>query len=125
MNSISAKIAKSESDAIARSVGTPAAIRATQRQSIHAPPASRRNSSTAKPGTKYFSNCSRERRAGKASDSFATNRVDSPLVRASSSISSFSSRSFSSSRIWNHPANATSIPSPRKIEPACPASEWE
>ena len=123
-NSSSAKIAKSDSDAIARSDAMPAVVRANQRQSSHAPPASSRNSSTANPGTKYFSNCARDRRAGKTSASFASNRADSPLARASSSTSSFSSRSFSSSRIWNQPVKATSIPSPRKMEPACPASVW-
>jgi hypothetical protein len=40
-----------------------------------------------------------------------------PFLRASSSISSFSSRSFSSSRIWNQLANATSAPRPRKPKP--------
>ncbi len=123
-NNSSAKMARSERAGSARSGAITVVDLSSQRHSNQAPPASSRNSSTLKPGTKYFSNCSRERRAGKTSDSFASNRADSPLVRASSSTSSFSSRSFSASRIWNQLMNATSAAKPRKIEAACPASEF-
>ena len=58
-------MANSESDGIARASMTPLVVLPIQRQSSHAPPASSRNSSTPKPGTKNFSNCSRARRAGK------------------------------------------------------------
>ena len=67
-NSSSAKMANRDSDGIARSGGMTAVVLPVQRQSSHAPPASSSSSSTANPGTKNFSNCSRARRAGKTSD---------------------------------------------------------
>jgi hypothetical protein len=122
-NSSSAKMANNDSAGRARSGAiTPVAVE-IQRQSNHAPPASSSSNSTPKPGTKNFSNCSRARCAGKTSASFASNSVEPPLLLVSSSSSSFSSRSFSSSRIWNQLMKAISAASPRKIDATCPARE--
>ncbi len=122
-NNTTPKMAKSPIDGVARTSIIGGVPRAIPRQSSHAPPASMMNSKTAKPGTKNFSNCSRVRRAGKISPSFVSNRDDSPRVRDSSSNSSFSNRSFSSSRIWNQLAKAMRTVIKRKIEAPTPASE--
>ena len=54
-----------DSEAMARSGTMAMSILANQRQSSHAPPASRTSSNMPKPGTKNFSNWARARWAGK------------------------------------------------------------
>ena len=81
------------------SLGT-AGILPSQFQHHHAAAACASINITVKPGTKNFSNCSRDRRAGNASASCASNNApELAPPRASSSNSSRSNRSRSSSRI--------------------------
>ena len=115
-------MAKMESAAVALPSLRPTVSLALPLHSSQAPPDSSSSSSTVKPGTKYFSNCSRAFWAGKLPPSLLA-KSEAPRLRASSSNSSFSSRSFSSSRIWNQLRKVTTTPSPRKAEAASPASE--
>src|SRR5260221_2578167 len=80
-------------------------------------------SRTAKTGTKKRSNCSRDRWAGKTSDSLPSNKVDPPRVFANSSSSSFSKRSRSSRRIWNQLTAETRTPRNIKTRLTWPARE--
>src|ERR1035437_9332484 len=86
-------MAKSESAAVALVSLRPVVVLPLQFQSSHAPTASSSSTRTAKPGTKYFSNCSRAFCAGKLPPSLVSNS-EVPRLRASSSSSSFSSRLF-------------------------------
>jgi hypothetical protein len=95
----------------------------SQRHSIQAPPPCSANRITVKAGTKNRSNCSRERCAGNDSASFASNIAEPVWALANSSSSSFSSRSRSSSRIWNQLTAATKVPIPRNSMLTWPASE--
>ncbi len=71
-----------------------------QRQRKNAPAASASSSSTVKPGTKNFSNCSRERRAGRPDVSSLLKSAEADGAFVSSSYSSRSNFSRSTSRIW-------------------------
>ena len=86
-----------------------------------APPCSRNNSAV-NSGRRYFSNCSRERRAGNVSASVCGNNVALLLAFLSSSYSSFSNRSRSSRRIWKKLTTATRKPMPTKEAPTVPVA---
>ena len=77
-----------------------------------------------KAGTNHFSNCSRDCCAGKLPPSLFSNSAEPPLLRASSSYSSFSVRSRSSRRIWNQLTPATMVPMPMKIAAIAAANAW-
>jgi hypothetical protein len=121
-NRSSARIANSESDAVAFVAFSVSPARPVEYQKNHAPPISRSSKKMVKPGTKYFSNCSRAFCAGKLPPSLVSNN-EAPRLRASSSSSSFSARSFSSRRIWNQLTKVTMTPRPRKTAATVPVKE--
>ena len=75
------------------------------------------------PGTKYRSNCSRERPALNASVP-SLNNADVERAFVNSSYSIRSSRSRSSSRIWNQLTSATTNPYATNAAATCADSEF-